>query len=368
MVTAWGLHQFASLTATVLSVLLYGFAIPRPCHAEGQQATEALELFERGLDEASRGAWPDAAASFERSCALVERPGTIFNLILAYDELGRPLSVLRMIQRFMKISDPVRHGAERQQLLQVEARVYGQLARVEPALDSPQATLMVDNEEPVFANDAKVVLLAPGRREVAIQAPGYVPQIRLLDVRAGDFVRLSVQLARVAEPRSLLFLSVSPPATLSREPQQPSSRWRRRTASALLLTGALVWIGAVAADAVAVRRAAGLAERDPEASGYLTASDRYVQARRAVGPLAFGAGAIMASGAVMDDGRLPRAAGWTALFAGIAIVAVGAAAWVAPPEHIARSPLPEPSREHGMVLTTIAVPAIVWGARRLWER
>jgi len=344
--------------------------------AAAQSSTAALEaksLFEQGVAQSEQAHWAEAAELFERSCRLVERPATVLNLVFVYEQLDDPIALVRSVQRLIAITDPERHLAERKRALEAEARAYPRIAQLRLALSPPEAVLTVDRGPPLHARDPHVVLLSEGEHVLTVVAPGYLPVSHTVRASAGTSAELTLQLARSDDTSATLPLALklpTPPETLA-PAAPPAARGQRRAARVLGALGAGVWLGGLASEVLALRRAHSVAELNPEEAGFTNATDGFIRARRAVIGSAWAGGILAATGVlVVPQERVhkaPRALTWISLGLGLGLAAAGAALAIPAPERIGSSGLFWPRSEAGMLLAAAALPMLAWPLTVVWK-
>ncbi len=295
-------------------VLVCGFfsilTFSRVVIAQTPDRDVARAWFEQGVGHASRHEWPQAVDALERSRALDERVPTLFNLMLAYDALERPLDVARTVRSFLMRADPARHQAERTRALELEAKAYAALARVRVQGAPPDAQLTVDSAPPVLSADARTILLTPGHHELAASAAGFESGTVTLDVVAGESRVLDMTLTKsvvdeaqpAAKPDVITALPTPalhplPVASESNPPLQ-FAPWRKPVARAFAMVGAATWLGSAAVLATAYGRASDLKRTDSTQPGYLTASDDYQRITRAIIPLSLVSAAVLSTATV----------------------------------------------------------------------
>lgn len=189
-------------------------------HAQAQHTVEAQAraLFDQGVAASDEERWADAAARFEQSLGLLERPSTVFNLIGALYRVGRYEEGLRFVQRYLEITDPVSDAARRQEA---------------------EALKEVIEKARVKAESAGGAAPEPQPRVAPVSEPEPAP---LVSAPTGELV----------------------PRTQTTPDRAPTPNKRRRRA--LWITGSLVVVGALTATLL-------LTSRDGEPSGPACGAD-----------------------------------------------------------------------------------------------
>ncbi len=331
----------------------------------------ARAWFEQGVGHASRHEWPQAVEAFERSRELDERVPTLFNLMLAYDALQRPLEVARTVRLFLMRADPGRHQVERTRALELEAKAYASLARLSIQARPSAIEVIVDGSPPVFAADGKSVLLTPGEHKIQGRKEGYEPHQLAITVSAGERRVLDVSLKELS-PRAALpeipsvSAPVMAPSTAQVAPARESSAdlphfepWRRPVARVFAIIGAASFIGSAAVLGAAYGRAGKLERRDSTEPGFLTASDDYQRMSRAVLPLSLVSAGVLATAAGVWPHKR-RWLHWAAAGAGLVLVAAGVGLAASQPPAIEGTGLDQPRRQLGVFIAASGAPLLAF--------
>lgn len=108
----------------VMFVIAVAFGVvSASARADTSPEAQAKALFDQGLVASDEERWADAAALFEHSRGLLERPSTVFNLLGALYRLGRYDESLRLVQRYLEISDPVADATRRHETDELRASI-----------------------------------------------------------------------------------------------------------------------------------------------------------------------------------------------------------------------------------------------------
>jgi hypothetical protein len=215
---------------------------------------QARALFEQGLVASDARRWADAAQLFQRSRELVERPSTLFNLVVVLHRLGRHRDGLEAGAAYLRVAtaetDAKRSEVERL-LSEMQLAVGTLRLKVQPR----RARVELDGAALPEQDTSHALALDPGRHVLTVSAPGHETQTRELNLEHGGKQSLEVTLLPVAE-RSLPPVSVvaddgSLPGSALAEPG--STRRQRRLRRALWTAGTLLVAGGLAALIVTTR-------------------------------------------------------------------------------------------------------------------
>lgn len=207
-----------------LVVLLACVARPgsaQPSALPGAHA-EARSLFYAGLAHSRAGRWAQAAAAFERSALILERPSTLQNLAIALDKEEQFVAALRIIERHEQISHETEDAPAREQLAELKQRLLSKVAIVEVSVAPDSARLRLDGR-PVGSRSSPTRLrLDPGRHTLEADAEGFDRASVEVTLGPGEHAQRTITLRSTPLPPSPLPTAVhsSPsPTTADRTPR-----------------------------------------------------------------------------------------------------------------------------------------------------
>lgn len=178
-------------SAFVLALL----AVCVPARAQAPDVgTLARRHFDRGLAYTDEGEIAAAAREFEQAYALRPHPAVLFNLGSAYSALGKSVEAVRVLTQYLSSSTdltPPRRDRVEKLIRANEARI----GSVELALSPQNSRVIVDGGAPLDGPFTAPVRLSEGTHVFLVEAPGHVPELRVLSVRGATSVSLSVTLA-----------------------------------------------------------------------------------------------------------------------------------------------------------------------------
>ncbi len=155
----------------------------------GDAQSRARARFEEGIRLANELQWAQAAAAFEESYQLFQRPNTLFNLGLAHRALGRYTRSIEELERFLQEGTPT--PEQRTEVATALEQMRGQLARLTVVPSVERARITIDGNP---ANNGDVVTLDPGNHVIEVVAQGYVRNAQTLALRQGETRRLDVRM------------------------------------------------------------------------------------------------------------------------------------------------------------------------------
>lgn len=205
-----------SLVALVMALAL------APGHVSAQddagRLEEARELFDRGLELSDQGRWGEAITYFQQSRELVPRPSSTYNLAVALYHVGRPIEATRRFEEYLATDD-----AQQDRERAGEARRYLRLMRTTIgtiALDvtPADAEVRVDGRTIEGRGREREVQVDPGTRALRIEASGYRPLEREVDVDGGGRVEVVAALEPAGADLTQLGADEDPEGGLLSEP------------------------------------------------------------------------------------------------------------------------------------------------------
>lgn len=185
------------LCTWALTASLTSSALAQPSDAARAEARRHYELAKKLVREA---AYAEAAEEFRRAYETLPHFEVLYNLALAYVELGRSLDALATFERYLAEGAsnvaPARRSEVEQEILRLRAQVGELRLTVAPA----EARVLIDGQPTAAETRSSPIRLGVGRHEVTAQAQGYVPIARSFELVANEPLDLSIALER-APPR-----------------------------------------------------------------------------------------------------------------------------------------------------------------------
>jgi hypothetical protein len=348
-----------------------------PVRADDQRAKQ---LFDAGVAAGSADRWDEAASQLEASLREADKPATRYNLVLAYHELKRPIELARHALAFLR--EPGVGGREDARALAGE--LFDQAKRALAVLDvgalPTDATLSVDGQPPEVTNGPSIYV-SPGGHVLEARFTQAAPERVELVLSAGESRPWPREASLAAHT-----LTVPMRAQAGNEPPVQPARAidddrfsirliRQRAARSMGVTGAALTVAGVACLWLTDERGDRLARggiEGTEIRGYFDEVDRYWRSSRAVMPLGFAGGALMAA-AVLTGNRARRtgSVAWSVASLVAGSLALGAGAYLLirkPAQVIPDTEVDRPSRQAGSLLIGAASPMITYGFAYLGQR
>ncbi len=177
----------------------------RPVHTGDEDS--ARVAFAQGLDRARDARWSEALVAFRRSMDILPRARTLYNIVVALDELGRGAECVETIDALLGRRDL--DAVDRRAALELADHWRPRLAMVTLDLSPPVAKVLVDGRD--VRGDGPI-WLDPGQRRLRFEAEGFVPEELIVDAVAGADRTIEVMLARaVAPPIRAVEVGPAPP-------------------------------------------------------------------------------------------------------------------------------------------------------------
>jgi hypothetical protein len=343
---------------------LWGLALVL-CAAAGVRADDALarERFEQGVRAASEGRWEEAKQFLEASLRESDVPATRYNLIVANQQLGSPLELVRHALAFLAAPSSPAQAELRGSVQELLDAATSALAVVSIEALPPDAQLTIDGSAPAVLHAGRAYLV-PGRHRFELRRANASIEAAEADLAAGD----TVPWPRAPAPAALPPPVEEAPQVAPSEPHAPPlprSVRPRASAWGLGIAGAISGLTAIGLYAAAEYRGRQLPESDMAADGYVPAADRYSRLKYTIMPFAFLGGALLASAVAADTAHARRGSmAWAiaSLGFGAAMLVAGAVlVAVKPPALVEDTDLRTLSRERGSLLLSGSFPLISYG-------
>jgi len=174
------------LLSLVLGVPALGAAQASP--QEGQYNT----LIQQALAEFNAQRWQEARSLFQRAHAIDPGAKTLRAIGNASFELGDYADAVRNLSASLVETRRPLSAEQQASAREVLARAETFVARVNLTLSPVDAHVLVDATPPYIRDG--IIIVNPGRHELAFQADGFVEQRRMVDLRADAPVDLSITL------------------------------------------------------------------------------------------------------------------------------------------------------------------------------
>lgn len=333
--------------------------------AAGVRADDTLarERFEQGVRAASDGRWQEAKQHLEASLRESDKPATRYNLIVANQQLGSPLELVRHALVFLAAPSSPAQAELRASVQELLDAATATLSIVLIDALPPDAQLLIDGAAPALLHEGRVYL-APGPHRFELRRANATVESLEADVAAGQTLPWP-RAPRVAPAAAPLEESPKPaqtarPVAITAIRSQPPTSVR-----ALGIAGALSGLTAIGLYAAAEHRARQLADSDLQAAGYARSADHYSRLKYTIMPFAFLSGALLASAAVADTARARRGSvAWAVaslVLGGAMLVTGGVLLALRPPSLVDGTDLKTLSRERGSLLLAASFPLVGYG-------
>jgi hypothetical protein len=198
----------------------------------------------------------------------VERPSTLFNLVVVLHRLGRHRDGLEAGAAYLRVAD-AEGGAKRAEVERLLSEMQLAVGTLRLKVQPRRAQVKLDGAPLVVQDSSYALALDPGRHALEVSAPGHEPLRRELIVERGGKQSLEVTLLPAAEPSLPPVPVVADDAAGlpgSELEVAGSTRRQRRLRRALWSAGTLLVAGGLAALIVSTRPE----ETRPEPTGGTT--------------------------------------------------------------------------------------------------
>ena len=226
----------------IIAVLVLALAPAVPAKAGGDDDKQpAGELFREGNQHRKAGRYGDALSSYEAAYKLLPSFKIDYNIALTLEKLGRAAAAARRYARFLRKGEG-RSPEEtvkiaRRRLVELSAGL-GQVVVQGPV---PGALVEVDGQGQGRTPLQDPLYLAPGKHRLRVSAPGRIPHMQEVTLRAGQRLVVDAVLKKPAAPTDP-GQDVPPEAAgvapVADSPEEPASRRRSKSIWAWSLLGA----------------------------------------------------------------------------------------------------------------------------------
>lgn len=184
------------MTRSIAMVMLAAALLARGAEGHAQRGTEgARRLFMEGQAALEDGRFTDAVQAFQRSLAISDRPGTMFNLGLAYRGLDQCREAVDAFEQVIGLSQDNGLVSQARALREEASRCVGHVALT---VAGRATEVLVDGEAVRLLDGQHDLALNPGHHTFEARREGHVP------------ARASVDLARSARDAITLDASAWP--------------------------------------------------------------------------------------------------------------------------------------------------------------
>jgi hypothetical protein len=209
---------------------------------------KAAKHFQRGVALYSETDYRAALVEFRRAYEVAPNPAVLYNIGQAFYQLQNYAAALTTFERYLaEASAGATHRAEVEQTVET---LKSRVGKLEITANLPDCEVTVDDELAGKTPFAEPILVSIGRRKVIALCDGHAAESRIVEVAAGDVVKVAMVIA-VADAPTRAAVIDKPGAAAS--PTDSTANWRK-----------IGWIttGVLAAGTMTTGALAILASRD----------------------------------------------------------------------------------------------------------
>lgn len=170
-----------------------------------EKLEEAKQRYQRGLQLYNEQNFEAARVEFERAYQLAPTYKILYNIGLAYEQIGDYVQALTTLQRYLDLGGAELSDERRSEIAKELAQIRPRVARISVRTNVTGAEILVDDQCGSDVNTGNVtcgavsgtsrdVLVNPGRRRVLIRREGYLPDTVLVTVAGSDTTEVVVRL------------------------------------------------------------------------------------------------------------------------------------------------------------------------------
>ena len=205
----------------LLSATLAGPSLARPkkrAEVAAQVPSEAQQRFQRALDLYDEGNLDAARAELQRAYDIAPHYRLLYNLGQVAFELHDYPAALSAFERYLSEGGSKVPEPRRAQIESDIEKLKGRVARIVLRVDVSQADVFLDDVAVGATPLAAPLVVAAGRRKVAVAKEGYATITRWIEVAGGDSSELTMALDQAPERSAAASASSLPsPAAIERQ-------------------------------------------------------------------------------------------------------------------------------------------------------
>ena len=243
----WAMLRGATLVALAIEpAAAQTAADPHARTAAAAESPAYRELIDSAISEYEARNFLEARALFARAHALYGNARTFRGLGMVAFELREYPDSVAMLEEALASKVKPLEGDLRARTEELLARARSFVATVRLVVQPPDARLRIDGDVVVTIAQAATLRLSVGEHVLEVDAPGYTPERKTLEVVGGDDRTLTIALGR----------AVATPAEAARaassQPGGPRTAARDEDDEAGVLTSPWFWTGAAVVAAAGV--------------------------------------------------------------------------------------------------------------------
>ncbi len=200
----------SQLSMILLAGLMLGGGSAVVAYADvpaGSPVKEAGKHFQRGVTLYTEADYRAALVEFRRAYEIAPNAAVLYNIGETYYQLQNYAAALATLNRYLAESDAT--APHRREVEQTIETLQARVGKVAISTNVPDCEIAIDDEVVGKTPLAEPILISIGHRKVTVTRPGRPPEIRFVDVAAGDTVPLSLSFGEPSDTA----LVPSPPRT-----------------------------------------------------------------------------------------------------------------------------------------------------------
>ncbi len=245
------LHALA--LAVVALALLLGGAAPASAEPSREQREAAARHFQRALTLYTEGDYRASLVEFKRAYQLAPNPRVLFNIGQNHYQLQDYAGALRALERYL--AEAGSEADSRRQAQETLETLRARVGRLDLSVNLRGAEVVIDDEVVGVSPLPGPIAVSIGRRRISASLAGRAPLSRVIEVAAGDTVKLRLDFPREQRPASTAAAGGRVAVTeVDLDPGRARRRWAWATWAA---TGA-AGVAAVVCGALALKASSDL--------------------------------------------------------------------------------------------------------------
>lgn len=179
--------------ATLVCALSFGVLLPRVAHAQQNGVDEGRTRFSRGIELYKEGNFHAALAEFRAAYVAAPSFRIYYNLGQTLYQLQDYAGAVRAFEQYLREGGDKVEADRKKEVDADLDKLRPRVAQLILTVNAPGAEVSID-EEPRGKLTKDSILVSAGRRRIAVTAPGFQTETRVLDVAGTQRLPLTFEL------------------------------------------------------------------------------------------------------------------------------------------------------------------------------
>jgi len=211
--------------------------VPTTPVAKEPEANRPKQLFDAGVLAFEEGRFAEALSNFQQAYQLKPHPLVQVNIANCYDKLNQPADAIEHFEAFLASSEG--SPAQREEVRAAVAKLSKLAGRLNLEVTPATANGTLDDQAVLHPPYQWV---SAGRHRLSFVADGFEPVVRVVDVRPGETLDVSLSLQPLPPPAPIASAAAPAPSTLPEPEAQTAALTPTTSAPKSHALPANVWI------------------------------------------------------------------------------------------------------------------------------